>query len=97
MPSSGDYHSTYAPSSSSSTIIASPAPSYVSSPLPSKLKSFFGFGGRRISRADFYDPHALPSDNKKSGGKTWKKNNGLVNSFSMDSMGLLVLVPGFDF
>ncbi|KAF8971960.1 hypothetical protein BGZ52_010143, partial [Haplosporangium bisporale] len=39
MPSSSDQD--YSPSSSSSTIIASPAPSYVSSQLPSKLKSFF--------------------------------------------------------
>ncbi|KAF9182644.1 serine/threonine protein kinase, AGC [Haplosporangium sp. Z 767] len=40
--------SSYAPSSSSSlTIIASPAPSYVSPHLPSKLKSFFKIGSSK--------------------------------------------------
>ncbi|KAG0044488.1 serine/threonine protein kinase, AGC [Gryganskiella cystojenkinii] len=70
MPSSCSDSPTYSPSSSSSlTIIASPAPSYVSSHLPSKLKSFFKLGGnstpRKFSSKDPFDPHlhhdALPS------------------------------------
>ncbi|KAG9320407.1 hypothetical protein KVV02_008347 [Mortierella alpina] len=70
MSTSAEYAS-YSPSSSSSlTIIASPAPSYVSPHLPSKLKSFFKFGGGRkfTSSQDQldHDPAQSPSDNRKS-------------------------------
>ncbi|KAG0207072.1 serine/threonine protein kinase, AGC [Mortierella sp. GBA30] len=63
MPTSADNPS-YSPSSSSSlTIIASPAPSYVSTHLPSKLKSFFKFGGVKKFDVDATEPGA---DNRKS-------------------------------
>ncbi|KAF9944124.1 hypothetical protein BGZ70_005018, partial [Mortierella alpina] len=69
MSTSAEYAS-YSPSSSSSlTIIASPAPSYVSPHLPSKLKSFFKFGGgRKFNARDQldHDPAQSPSDNRKS-------------------------------
>ncbi|KAG0307699.1 serine/threonine protein kinase, AGC [Dissophora globulifera] len=74
MPSSTD-HTSYSPSSSSSlTIIASPAPSYVSTHLPSKLKSFFKFGGgvKKTASRDRSDsdstlpPSSLPGSDQKS-------------------------------
>lgn len=55
MPTSADYPS-YAPSTSSSsrTMIAMPTPSYVSTQLPSKLKSILKLGGKMPPR-DTYD------------------------------------------
>lgn len=73
MSTSTEYHS-YSPSSSSSlTIIASPAPSYVSTHLPSKLKSFFKFGGVKrynTTNNDCSQPPTYPTaaDNKTSVG-----------------------------
>ncbi|KAI1300726.1 serine/threonine protein kinase, AGC [Mortierella claussenii] len=69
-----EYTPSCSPSLSSSlTIIASPAPSCVSSHLPSKLRSFFKIGGGKKASLgngseanDDYNPDALPSRNKKS-------------------------------
>ncbi|KAG0360780.1 serine/threonine protein kinase, AGC [Gamsiella multidivaricata] len=68
MPTSTDYPASYSPSSSSSlTIIASPAPSYVSPNLHSKLRSFFKFGGgKNESPNDYYDPALTTSTQLKS-------------------------------
>ncbi|KAG0223959.1 hypothetical protein BGX31_008255, partial [Mortierella sp. GBA43] len=72
MPNSADYPS-YAPSSSSSsasTIIAPPSPSYASTQLPSKLKSLLKLGGKMPPR-DGHDPDDMTiaspgSENRKS-------------------------------
>ncbi|KAF9429082.1 serine/threonine protein kinase, AGC, partial [Entomortierella beljakovae] len=64
MPASTDCPS-YTPSSASSlTMIASPAPSYVSTThLPSKLKSFFRFGA---SKKEYGADSMMGSENRKS-------------------------------